>query len=129
MEWLCEQIQKQHKLKCTFKNNGAPPRLDDNLSILLFQVVRELIHNIAKHAQACTASVVIDIIDENIRVKVADDGVGFDMHEVASRPDYVCGFGIFNIRERLNHLGGRVEIDSALGRGTQVTVFAPYKPA
>ncbi|MDO8303575.1 MAG: PAS domain S-box protein, partial [Sedimentisphaerales bacterium] len=46
IEWLCEQIQKQYKIQCTLKNSGLPEPLDGDLSILLFQIIRELMHNI-----------------------------------------------------------------------------------
>jgi PAS domain S-box-containing protein len=126
LEWLCEQIQKQHKIRCAVKSGGLPQQLDSDLCILLFQVIRELMHNIAKHAQACNALIAVDTVDENIRINVIDDGVGFDVHEISSRPD-VGGFGLFNIRERLHHLGGSLELRSTLGRGTSVAVIAPLK--
>jgi signal transduction histidine kinase len=84
-------------------------------------------HNVAKHAQACTISISVAIADENVRVSVADDGVGFDPHEVAARPNHLGGFGLFNIRERLHHLGGNLEVCSILGRGTCVTITSPLK--
>ena len=124
--WLCDQIQKQHKIRCTVKSGGLPQQLDSDLCILLFQVIRELMHNIAKHAQACTALISVDTVDENIRINVVDDGVGFDVREISSRPD-VGGFGLFNIRERLHHLGGSLELRSTPGRGTSVAVIAPFK--
>jgi PAS domain S-box-containing protein len=129
IEWLCEQIQKRHNIKCAFKSEGLPETLGLDLSIMLFQIARELMHNVAKHAQACTASISVDAIDNNVRLNVVDDGVGFDMHEVASRPDHAGCFGLFNVRERLNHIGGCIEVSSAMGRGTRVTVFAPIKPS
>jgi PAS domain S-box-containing protein len=126
LEWLCEQIQKQHKIRCMVKSDGLPEQLDSDLCILLFQIIRELMHNITKHAQACTALISVDTVDENIRINVVDDGVGFDVHEISSRPD-IGGFGLFNIRERLHHLGGSLELHSTLGRGTSVAVIAPLK--
>jgi signal transduction histidine kinase len=84
-------------------------------------------HNIVKHAQACSVLISIDTVEDSIRASVADDGVGFDVQEVSSRPDHAHGFGLFNVRERLHHLGGRLEVKSTPGRGTCVTVIAPIK--
>jgi signal transduction histidine kinase len=127
LEWLCEQIQKQHKIQCTLKSDGSAEKISGDLCVLLFQIIRELMHNIAKHAQACTVILSVAIVDEIVRISVADDGVGFDTHEVASRPDHLSGFGLFNIRERLHHLGGNLEVCSILGRGTCVTITSPLK--
>jgi signal transduction histidine kinase len=126
LEWLCEQIQKQHKIRCSVKSGGLPEQLDGDLCILLFQIIRELMRNIAKHAQACTALISVDTVDENIHINVVDDGVGFDIQEISSRPD-AGGFGLFNIQERLHHLGGSLELRSTPGRGTSVAIIAPFK--
>ena len=127
LEWLCEQIQKQYNIQCTLKNAGLPAQIDSDLCILLFQIIRELMHNIAKHAQACTASISVEMTGDNVQVSVTDDGVGFDIHEASSRPNHKGGFGLFNIRERLHHLGGSLEVQSTLGRGTCVVIISPLK--
>jgi PAS domain S-box-containing protein len=127
MEWLCEQIQRQHNIQCSFKSKNLPQQFESDLCSLLFQIIRELMHNVAKHAQACTASITVEKTGQSVRVNVVDDGVGFDIHEVSSRSEHAQCFGLFNIRERLEHLGGRLEVNSTLGRGTSVTVIAPVK--
>jgi signal transduction histidine kinase len=64
-------------------------------------------------------------VRDRICITVEDDGVGFDVSR-ASSTDYTRGgFGLFNIRERLDHIGGSVEIHSRPGHGTQVTLIAP----
>jgi signal transduction histidine kinase len=83
--------------------------------------------NIVKHAQAGAASISVDAIGQNISIVVTDDGIGFDVREVSSRPGYDRCFGLFNIRERLTHLGGSLEVSSLHGQGTHVTVIAPMK--
>ena len=65
--------------------------------------------------------------DPHIQVRVEDEGRGFDLSEVLSRKDITGGFGLFNIRERLGHYGGSLQVESKPGRGTQVTLTAPLK--
>jgi len=60
-----------------------------------------------------------------IQVRVEDDGIGFEPAELSSARG--SAFGLFSIRERLEHLGGRFEIDSAPGRGCGITILAPLK--
>jgi signal transduction histidine kinase len=62
-----------------------------------------------------------------VHVSVEDDGVGFNVAEVASAAARTGGFGLFSIRERLEQLGGHLEIESKPGRGTTVTLTAPLK--
>jgi PAS domain S-box-containing protein len=125
VEWLGEQILKKHGINFCFENDGHKP-LNDESRVLLFQTVRELLVNVAKHAQARNTEVSIQRDGDNIRIDVEDDGVGFD----TSKFDYYLrrgGFGLFSIRERLRHLGGHIEMKSEPGHGTQVTVVTPLK--
>jgi signal transduction histidine kinase len=99
--------------------------LGDDLRAVLFEAVRELLYNVVKHAQARGATVSLRREGGEIRVMVEDDGVGFARDSAASRQARGGGFGLFNVRERLAHFGGRLQVESAPGRGTCVTLVAP----
>ena len=126
VEWLGEKIIKQHGIQFCFEDDKQSKPLDDEARILLFQAVRELLINIVKHAQAHNAKVSIRRDNDNIRINIEDDGVGFDTSKIDSSLRTGC-FGIFSIRERLKHLGGLFEIESEPGRRTRVTIVAPLK--
>jgi signal transduction histidine kinase len=64
---------------------------------------------------------------EYVRIRVEDNGIGFDAPEIESHEDRARRFGLFSIKERLHHLGGNVEIVSEVGRGTQVSLAAPLQ--
>jgi PAS domain S-box-containing protein len=121
IEWLAEQMQKQHYILFYCDNDGSPKPLKRDVSILLFQTVRELFMNIVKHSQAHQVNVVISRVADDIKIVVEDDGIGFD----ASQIDTDLTFGFFSIRERLKYLGGALAIDTGPGRGTRVTVTSP----
>jgi PAS domain S-box-containing protein len=121
IEWLAEQMQKQHYILFYCENDGSPKPLKRDVSILLFQTVRELFMNIVKHSQAHQVNVGISREAEDIMIVVEDDGIGFD----ASKIDTDLTFGFFSIRERLKYLGGSLSIDTGPGRGTRVTVTSP----
>jgi PAS domain S-box-containing protein len=121
IEWLAEQMQKQHYILFYCDNDGNPKPLKRDVSILLFQTVRELFMNIVKHSQAHQVNVVISRVADDIKIVVEDDGIGFD----ASKIDTDLTFGFFSIRERLKYLGGALAIDTGPGRGTRVTVTSP----
>jgi PAS domain S-box-containing protein len=125
-EWLTEQIQKKHGLSVEFEDDREPKPLDEDVRILLFRDVRELLINVVKHAGAHKVKVSLRKLD-NICVTVEDDGVGFDPVEVLAGAAKRGGFGLFSIRERLENLGGHLQIDSAPGRGCKVTMTAPLK--
>jgi PAS domain S-box-containing protein len=125
MEWLVRQARKQHGLSTKFNGDGKDKTLDDDVRVLLYQAVRELLVNIVKHAQARNVMVSTRRVGDEIRVNVEDDGVGFDISQVASQEYKAGGFGLFSIRERLGLIGGRLDIESKPRHGTKVTLVAP----
>jgi PAS domain S-box-containing protein len=128
IEWLAEQMQQRHGLHTEFHRDRDPKPLDEEVSIVLFQAVRELLLNVAKHAQATCAAVTIARENGSVRVTVDDDGIGFRPDDALSLAGGPRGFGLFNIRERLELLGGRLQIASSPERGTSAVVTAPLKP-
>ncbi len=125
LEWLTEQTQKRHGIRAKFKDDGQPKPLDEDIQIVLFQAVRELLVNVVKHAQAQHVEVAIGRDDGSARIVIEDNGVGFDDFPIGSHWSEIKGFGLFSIRERLGHLGGQLQIKSEPGRGTRVTLLAP----
>jgi PAS domain S-box-containing protein len=127
VEWLGEQILKKHGILFYFKDDRKPKPIGNETRIILFQVMRELLMNIAKHAHADKASISICKDGDSIRIHIEDDGVGFDVSKIDTSLNKTVGFGFFSIRERLNYIGGQIEIKSEPGHGTRVTVVAPLK--
>jgi len=126
-EWLTERIQKKHHIATEFEDDGQPKPLDDDVRVLLFRDVRELLINVVKHAQAKKVKVSIRRVGSKMHVRVEDDGGGFDPAEIRVTAVKKGGLGFFSIRERLEELGGHLEIDSEPGHGTRVTLMAPLK--
>ncbi len=124
VEWLGEQMEKIHGFNFAFCNDEVPKPVDEDVGIFLFTSVRELLVNVAKHAHASKVQVSVTKNGEEVVVEVADDGRGFlpNKADVRSR-----GFGLFSIRERLQHLGGHMSIDSVPGKGTVITLSAPAR--
>jgi PAS domain S-box-containing protein len=128
LEWLAEQLGARHGVACAFDDDGAPKPLAEDLRVVLYQAVRELCTNLVKHAHARTARIRVRRVDDSLQVEVSDDGVGFPP-DVEGRPLSTRGFGLFSVRERLQHLGARLVIDSTPGQGSRVTLVAPLLTA
>jgi len=124
---LSEEIEKKHGIKTEFIDDGQIKPLDDDVRLLMFHNVQELLNNIAKHSQATKVIASIDRVGSQIRVTIEDDGVGFDPAEAMSQAVARSEFGLFGIRTKLAHLGGHLEIESAPGCGCKVTIMAPLK--
>ena len=95
--------------------------------MLLFQILRELLFNVVKHAGTNRVTIELRDVDDHLAIRVIDRGEGFDVEAAAARAEQDGGFGLFSVRERLSLIGGRMEIDSAPGAGTRITVHAPVK--
>jgi len=129
LDWLTEQVAQQQGISARFASDGQPKPLGEDLKVVLFAATRELLLNVAKHARAANVTVSSRQEDEKIEISVEDDGVGFDPRQTGTRRSDTGGFGLFNIRERLEYLGGCCEVQSEPGRGTRVVLAAPLKPA
>lgn len=126
VEWLAEQASVgAGRPRCVVRSDGLAKPLGESSQVVLFQAVRELLTNVAKHARATEVRVAIDRDGDSLRVEVVDDGVGFDPGCVEPPSVARGGFGLFSIRERLRLLGGVMDINSKAGRGTRVVLTAP----
>jgi CheY-like chemotaxis protein len=109
---------------------AAPlPPLPEDLTVLLFQAVRELLLNAVKYAQVPEATVTLAWDAPGLTLTVADAGAGFDPTVLRKEGGVGGGFGLARIRHRLELLGGCMTIISAPGQGTQVTLAVLLPPA
>jgi signal transduction histidine kinase/GAF domain-containing protein len=127
LEQLAEHFSKAHGFKCNFEIHEEPEPASNEVQILLYRAVRELFINIAKHARAQTVKVSLCRADDNIQITVEDDGIGFDISRLHATLAESSGFGLFSVRERLSHLGGRFDIQSSPEKGTKITLLAPLE--
>lgn len=119
---LARQMQDKFGLTVEVAADEAANPRDDHLATLLYQSVRELLFNVIKHAQVKEAALRMNGGAEGrLEIVVEDRGVGFDLAQVRQQPQGLGSFGLDSIRERLELLGGRMQIDAALGKGTRVT--------
>ncbi len=126
-EWLDEHVHDQYGIETEFIDDGIVKHLDDDIRVLLFRTVRELLINVVKHAKAEKVTVLSKAENGNIFIEVKDNGIGFDSSEVNPMPDRKKGYGLFSIRERLEHMGGSMEIFSQPQKGCKIIVTAPMR--
>ena len=127
VEWLAEEFEEKFGLRVNFHDDKKPKPLDEKDSIILYQMVRELMINIAKHAGAKNVNISIAKARDNIRVIVADDGKGIDPATSLRTITRNGTFGLFNIRHRIEHLGGNLKIESDIGCGTRILLELPLR--
>ena len=129
VEWFARHVRSQHGLEVDVQKDMLPIPMDDEIKVLLFRSVRELMLNIVKHAQARNARVTIRRESDDVNIEVEDDGVGIKDLRQGSKLKSNGGFGLFSIRERLHYLGGQVQVEPGHRKGTRVTLIVPLQHA
>ena len=118
------RLMETHSVRIVCDIKDAFKYVNPDVKTILYQLIRELLANVVKHSQARNARVMIDMENGHFRVKVTDDGVGFDPERLGA-PTVEGGFGLYSIRERLIAIDGSLRIESAPGSGTIVTAILP----
>ena len=126
---MASWMKGKHGLTVNLSLGEVLPPLAEDVMVLLFESVRELLFNAVKHAHAESASVNLRQLEgKDLQITVSDNGAGFDATKIKAAGEIGGGFGLFSIRERLLLIGGRLEIDSAPGMGSRFTLTAPIAP-
>jgi signal transduction histidine kinase len=121
MKGFCREFGEQQKMEIDFKTHDLPRPLPPDISLCLFRVLQEALHNSAKHSGAQQCEVQLWGTSEEIHLTVSDSGAGFNS-EAAKE---TRGLGLISMEERLKLLNGTLSIDSQLQRGTTIHARVP----
>lgn len=120
LEWLIQQACQRAGLRHDLSWGLADHDLNDDARSTLFRICQEALNNVVRHAQAQRVTIQLDTDPRRLLLRVKDDGIGFIPSE-SNRP----GLGLLGIQERINLLGGTLDIESKPGGGTRIMVSAP----
>lgn len=126
VSWVAEKMER-HGLSVTINDQGTHEMLSHEIVMLMYQSIQELLYNVLKHAKSKEALVSLRRGDHHIEATVQDWGIGFDPSRIR-RPSQDGGFGLFSLRERLELLGGLLEVTSSSQKGASVKVMIPLHP-
>ena len=118
IEHLGERLAEKHGIRVEISGDETI-EFRENLRVTLFQMARELLINMVKHARASKATVLVSAKEGSVCLEVGDDGAGFDLST------YQEGFGLAYIRQRVTFLGGAMRIFTSPGMGTSVIIEIP----
>ncbi|HOM03087.1 MAG TPA: histidine kinase [Acetivibrio sp.] len=124
-----ETCQEESELEVSFKTRGAFEQLRPAISLTVFRLVQEAVNNIKKHAHANKVVINLEFLEKELKLYIADDGVGFEPGLLkTSGKNINSGFGLISMRERVELLDGKFEIDSTIGKGTRLNITLPLIP-
>jgi PAS domain S-box-containing protein len=127
LSWLVEEMHRRHGQTITLIQEPGPYSLHEVTASVIFRSVRELLMNALKYAGTGQARVEVILLGSHLEITVQDDGAGFDARALFS--DEPRGFGLHSVREQLSRVGGSLEVASAPGQGTSVTVRVHLPPS
>lgn len=125
LHWLVAQMDRMYGLQVTLHAPQPSAIPDEDMRVLLFQIVRELLFNVVKHAGVDRATVELEEEDDQILIRVSDRGKGFDLAHANRTGGSHEPFGLFSVQERLQLFGGEVDVQTSPGAGTTVEIRAP----
>lgn len=130
LSWLASQMRDQYGLEIELEAGPRPRLMDEGLRILVFQVLRELLFNVVKHAGVLRVAVKVSKSNDALTVTVHDEGKGFDAAAVLEgHGGDGLGRGLAMNRQRLELVGGRMTVDSSPGAGTTIFITVPLSGA
>lgn len=121
MRRYADTYKEQNNIEINLSVTGTERRIESYREVMIFRAMQELLSNAARHSQATMIKVILDMGENMIRLNVDDNGKGFDPDNMENDK----GLGLKLIKERVELLGGKFQVDSAPGKGTRVTLTIP----
>jgi PAS domain S-box-containing protein len=126
IKWVARWMTEKHGLRVTVDVDGENPPVAEEVKVLMFEAVRELLFNAVKHAHVDSAAVRLHCTAGSaVELTVSDTGLGFDPASLSKTGKEGIDFGLFGIRERLALVGGALSIDASPGKGSRFTLTVP----
>jgi len=122
---FCSEFSKQHKVSITFTDNNVPGHLSKDISLCLFRVTQEALHNAVKYSGMNQFTVRISGAANEVQLEVQDAGIGFDVAEAKKSR----GLGLVSMHERVHLVHGRLSVESQTGMGTKILAVVPFAGA
>ena len=123
-----QEIGKLIDIKLVYKTEGEIERLPQKIENNIFRIIQEAINNAIKYSGADKIEVTLTEVENNLIIKVEDEGKGFDAKLVEARSMNIeSGRGFFNMYERTEYVNGHLDINSDPGKGTSVVLTVPVR--
>ena len=123
LRWFAEHYTKRTGIQVQMHLEiDEERRFDESLETVIYRLVQEALTNVARHAEAERAQVMVNAVPDGLRIHVIDEGAGFDVEQVRRERNTL---GLTSMRERVELRGGTLEVISAPGEGTRVSATLP----
>ena len=121
---FCGEFSKQHQVSVEFSDRNVPAHLPKDISLCLFRIAQEALHNAVKYSGTNQFSVVLCATEKEVQLVVRDEGAGFDVEQAKKSR----GLGLVSMQERVNLVHGSFSVESKAGKGTRIFAAVPFVP-
>jgi PAS domain S-box-containing protein len=118
---FCMELSKQNEVNIEFSERNVPTHLPKDVSLCLFRVAQEALHNAVKYSGVSQFTVELSVMESAVRLVVSDAGAGFDVEEAKKNG----GLGLLSMQERIHLVHGRFSVESKPGVGSKVIASVP----
>ena len=122
---FCKEFSKQHSVNIEFSDWNVPQHVPKDVSLCLFRIAQEALHNAVKHSGTTRFTVELSATENEVQLQVTDFGVGFDSEQTKKNR----GLGLVSMQERVHQVHGRFSVESKPGKGTKIIAVAPLVEA
>jgi PAS domain S-box-containing protein len=122
LEQIAEDINKLGQIRVEVKVEGAELQLSEDIRLGFFRIAQEAINNARKHSKSSRVLINLEFYEDQVKMTVSDDGVGFEMREVSTRATLKGNLGLMSMQERAKLIKANLKIESKPGSGTRVIV-------
>lgn len=129
LEWYIEQQTKFVNLDTEIVADEFEQRLPEEVETVCFRVAQEAITNVLRHGRATRVVIEIHLRHDRLELTIHDNGVGFDLSEAMKNVTRGNSLGLLNMHERVELIGGQMQIVTSPGQGTQIHALIPLKPS
>ncbi|MCM3628098.1 sensor histidine kinase [Paenibacillus glycanilyticus] len=122
---FAHDFEDKTKIRTIFELNGKEVRMPSAMEAGVFRLVQEAFTNAQKHARASFVTLEVAFSAETVTIVIVDNGIGFQSEQAEAHVQSNSHFGLIGMRERVDLLEGRMEIDSKIGHGTKIIINIP----
>jgi PAS domain S-box-containing protein len=128
VRWHVSQIADTTDISINLQQNLQDHRLAPELELACFRVLQEAVSNTLRHSKAARLSIALSLEIDGLHLSIKDDGIGFDLDATFRRLRNLASLGLIGMRERVTALGGRFNINTRPGSGTEIAASFPMPP-
>jgi PAS domain S-box-containing protein len=126
VDWFCREFEKNYpEIRVVRRFKVEEDDVADQAKVVVYRILQEAMNNVAKHSEADRVHISIVKFGNELKLKVQDNGCGFDFETISSNPSPMSGYGLSNMRDRAEICGGKLEVTSKPGAGTTIELILP----